>query len=145
MVLLEAMAHREGFYDTKNPHNRPQRNNNPCNLRYNAQSIRFGANAHDGGYAIFPSVAAGWQAVVRWLSIPGKFQEADPGDGRPKGPSGYLMGGYLGGTIEQIIYRFAPPADSNDTESYIQYVCTKTGYDRKTVVTLDMLTIPVAA
>jgi len=111
-------------------------------LRYNSESISFGSNAHDGGYAIFPSVAIGWKAAQRWLSVPAKFTDTDPGDGRPKGPHGYLVGGYLGATLEQIIFRFAPPGDSNNTEDYINYVVAKTGFDRKQIITLDLLVIP---
>ena len=32
-------------------------------------------------------------------------------------------------TIEQIVYRFAPPIENN-TENYIRVVCKMTGYDR---------------
>ena len=48
-------------------------------------------------------------------------------------------------TLEGIINRWAPPIE-NDTESYIKFVCSKTGFDRdKTFIKSDIDLIPLVA
>lgn len=126
MLLLEAIAHEEGFYKQGT---RPQRNNNPGDLVYGNEAIRFGSNAHDAGYAIFPSVDIGWNALRRWLSIPAVIKD------------GKLLGGYLGATLEQVVYRFAPPVENNSA-AYLQYIVTETGFTASTILTLEMLGVP---
>jgi hypothetical protein len=126
MLLLEAIAHEEGFYKVGS---RPQRNNNPGDLVYGNESIRFGAVSSDGRFAIFPDLLTGWNALRRWLSIPAIIK------------NGLLEGGYLGATIEQAIYRFAPPTE-NRSDLYLQYVTSMTGLDSHQILTLEMLEVP---
>jgi hypothetical protein len=51
------------------------------------------------------------------------------------------VGGYLGATLAQVIYRFAPP-NENDTAAYLSYVEAATGINRTEPITLEMLAIP---
>jgi hypothetical protein len=125
--LLEAMATEEGFYLSGS---RPARNNNPLDLTYCDESIHFGATGTDGRFAIFPSIHIGFSAGARWLSVTAHFDAA-----------GNLIGGYLGATLKQVIYRFAPPSDNNSVR-YLENVCEMTGYSPSTVLTSEMLAIP---
>jgi hypothetical protein len=126
MLVLEAFAHQEGYFK---PGSRPQRNNNPLDLEYGNEAIRFGSTGSDGRFAIFPNVLTGWNAARRWLSIPAHIVD------------GILEGGYVGATFEQVINRFAPP-NENNTNAYIDYVCTNTGHLRTDILTLEMLVVP---
>ena len=112
-TVLHAMAHQEGWF-ASGPANRPQRNLNPLDLQYCPEAVEFGATGSDGRFAIFPDAETGWNAGRRWLSVPAKFSGTD------------LVGGYLGATIEQAIYRFAPPSE-NDSAAYCAAVCEQTG------------------
>ena len=129
MLLLEAIAHQEGFYKEGS---RPQRNNNPGDLTYCGETIAFGATSGDPRFAMFPDAVTGWNALRRWLSVPAHFDA-----------SGRLVGGYLGSTIEQAINRFAPP-NENDTAGYVAYVCAQTGLDAQTKLTADLLSVPAS-
>lgn len=139
-TFLQAIATMEGFYS---PGKIPQRSNNPGDLRYNNESISFGSTGSDSGYAIFPDVQTGWKALQRWLSVPAKFSPLDPNDGRPEGPEGWLIGGYLGATIEQALWRFSPPGDGdNNPTSYRDFVCAETGLIPTDILTLKVLETP---
>lgn len=129
MLLLQAMGHDEGYYARGLTPDRPQRNNNPGDLMYGAEAIAFGANAHDAGYAIFPTIAIGWKAFQRWLSVPAKIV------------NGNLVSGYLGATLKQVIYRFAPPS-ANNSVAYLAYVIAQTGLTANTIITEELLAIP---
>lgn len=126
MLLLEAIAHEEGFFKLNS---RPARNNNPGDLMYGNEAIRFGATHSDGRFAVFPDVLTGYNALRRWLSIPAVFK------------NGKLEGGYLGATIEQVIYRFAPPFE-NRSDLYLSYVLHVTGLEAHTILTSEMLVVP---
>lgn len=126
MLLLEAIAHEEGFFKANS---RPARNNNPGDLVYGNESIRFGATHSDGRFAVFPDIHTGYTALRRWLSIPAVLKQ------------GKLEGGYLGATIEQVIYRFAPPFE-NRSDLYLDYVTHSTGLEPHQILTLDMLAVP---
>jgi hypothetical protein len=138
MILLEAIAHMEGFYVAAS---RPARNCNPGDLTYCAETISFGATKGDPRFAVFPDVTTGWNALRRWLSVPGKFGTTNPGDGRPAGPHGYLEGGYLDATLEQALWRFAPP-NENNTANYVGFVTVQTGLTPTTPLTADLLVVP---
>jgi hypothetical protein len=137
-TFLQAGAGIEGFYKAGS---RPQRNNSPGDLEYNDESIRFGATGTDGRFAIFPDVETGWKAYQRWYSVPAHFTSVDPKDGRPIGPSGYLIGGYLGATIAQALWRFAPPGE-NDPSIYLAYVVQRTGLAPDIILTAAILETP---
>lgn len=139
MLLLEAIAHQEGFDELGS---RPARNLNPGDLEYGPETVKFGATRSDGRFAIFPDIVTGWNALRRWLSIPARLVHG-PVKGFWTDPNGTtLVGGYLGATLAQAIYRFAPPSDGNNTEGYIAYVSAHAGIDRKAALTLERLTVP---
>lgn len=129
MVLLEAIAHQEGFYS---PKSRPARNNNPGDLMWGPETKGFGATSGDPRFAIFPSLTLGWIGLQRWLSVPAKFDK-----------SGNLVGGYLGATLKQAIFRFAPP-NENHSDIYLGYVIAQTGLTEDTPLTKEILNIPQA-
>lgn len=127
-TFLAAMAVEEGFFK---PNSRPERNNNPLDLIWCQETAHFGATGGDPKFAIFPDAATGWSAAKKWLSVPARFDK-----------DGNLIGGYLGATIEQVIRRFAPVADGNNTEAYIDGVCRNTGLSGTAILTLDLLVLP---
>lgn len=139
-TFLQAIATVEGFYKVGN---RPQRNNNPGDLIWIAESSAFGATHGDvlhpdgymgyKGFAVFPDAITGWKALQRWLSVPAKFDK-----------TGKLVGGYLGATLSQVINRFAPPVE-NDTARYVSNVCNATGLSADVVITAELLQTPEAA
>ena len=105
--LSLAIARQEGYYV---PHTRAQKNNNPGNLNFGAFARSHGATrGDDKGYAVFPTVAAGWAALKALLESPS----------------------YAGLTLAQAITRFCPPSGDvrgdNDTAAYIQHVSEWTG------------------
>jgi hypothetical protein len=127
MTLLEAIAREEGFYVAGS---RPQRNNNPGDLEYGPETIRFGATAGDPRFAVFADARTGWNALRSWLSVRAKFDA-----------NGNLVGGYIGATIEQAINRFAPPSE-NDSAGYVGNVCVWTGLQPADTLTIDLLILP---
>jgi hypothetical protein len=80
--------------------NRPQRNNNPGNLKFAGQREAVGRD--DAGHAVFPTPWAGWRALLAQLRL----------DQR------------RGLTVRQWIYRYAPPGE-NRTEDYLRYLCAE--------------------
>lgn len=129
-TFLQTIAQMEGYYVAGS---RPARNMNPGDLEYGDESIRFGATGTDGRFAIFPDAETGWKALQQWLSIPAKFDS-----------QGNLVGGYLGATIQQAIWRFAPP-NENNSAGYLQYIVDKTGLAPHQLLTEDVLQTPEAA
>ncbi len=78
------------------------RNNNPGNIRFNEANDWVGQVGQDkDGYAIFSDPKYGIRAIGKVLDS-------------------YARQGVL--SIRQIITRWAPAADNNDTEAYIQHV-----------------------
>ncbi len=152
--LLQAMAHQEGWGGTEpdGSPNRPTANHNPLDLIWSAESKSFGALRGDrtapggldgySGMSVFPDTATGFRAAQRWLSVPAKFHQGAV-EGFPfTDPNGTtLVGGYLGATLAQIVYRFAPP-NENNTLAYLAYVESATGILRTQTVTAEMLALP---
>jgi hypothetical protein len=128
ITLLQAIAREEGYYEGGIPPDRPERNNNPGDLLWGPEAKRLGATHGDPTYAVFPDIATGWQALKGWLSVPAKFAQ-----------DGSLDSGYLGATLRQIVYRFAPPTQ-NDSASYLKFVCSQAGLTPETVITIHHLT-----
>lgn len=101
---------------------RPYRNNNPGNLRYMgrtgaARSQGAGAlGVENGGFAMFPSVAAGERALGAAI---------DQGAASRRSLSSFLN-------------QYAPPTDSNNTAAYIGTVAGALGVASS--ATLDALT-----
>lgn len=141
MTVPEAIAHQEGWYELGS---RPRRNLNPGDLIYGAEAIEFGATGTDGEFGIFPNTVTGWRALVRWLSVPAKFHQG-PVEGLFLDPNGTtLVGGYLGATMAQVIYRFAPPSQNN-TASYVSGLCQNADVTPGTILTVALLQTPEAA
>jgi hypothetical protein len=92
------------------------RNNNPGNLRaYKSSFDRgaigtgSGATTEAPGFAIFPDIDTGWNAMVGLLSSQT----------------------YQNLTIEEAINRYAPP-NENNVEDYLKFIENQTGFPRTT-------------
>lgn len=77
--------------------NRPQRTNNPGNLRYVGQRESTGEDEH--GMAVFPTPWSGWRALHRQIAL-------DQSRGM---------------TLRQFIKKYAPE-NENNTSAYLQFV-----------------------
>jgi hypothetical protein len=126
MTLLEAIAREEGFYL---PHSRSGRNHNPGDLNWGPFARHHGATCIEvipPGYhetprfACFPDDTTGFAAMRALLEVPGTFVTT-PAGGR------ILIEGYAGATLREALFRYAPPADHNDTSAYESAVCTWLG------------------
>ncbi|MBJ9142284.1 hypothetical protein [Citrobacter koseri] len=82
------------------------RNNNPGNLEYSKSNPWVGQTGDDGRFAKFETPEHGIRALGRNL-MSYQRQGID--------------------TISEIINRWAPPTDNNDTTAYIKAVCEKLG------------------
>jgi hypothetical protein len=150
-TFLQATATEEGLYVIGS---RPARNLNPGDLIWGPEAHAFGATHGDleseagyagyAGFAVFAKVEDGWKALQRWYSVPAILRHG-PVAGFPFcDPNGTtLVGGYLGATLAQCIYRFAPPSQNN-TERYISTVTTETGLLRTVLITEAILQTPEA-
>ena len=77
--------------------NRPQRTNNPGNLRYVGQRHSTGQDEH--GMAVFPHAWVGWVALHNQIKL-------DQSRGM---------------TLKQFINKYAP-SNENDTSAYLRFV-----------------------
>lgn len=82
------------------------RNNNPGNLEYSKTNPWVGQTGYDGRFAKFETPEHGIRALGRNL-LSYQRQGID--------------------TVNDIINRWAPPSDNNNTEAYIQAVCAQLG------------------
>lgn len=82
------------------------RNNNPGNLEYSKTNPWMGQTGDDGRFAKFETPEHGIRALGRNL-LSYQRQGID--------------------TVSDIINRWAPPADNNNTDAYIQAVCAQLG------------------
>ena len=82
------------------------RNNNPGNIIYSERNDWHGQAGHDGRFCIFVSPQYGIRAMVKILQ---KYQR--------RGVN----------TLCDIISTWAP-SNENDTQSYINSICDKTGF-----------------
>lgn len=115
--FCEAIAKEEGWLI---PGSLGRRNNNPGNIRYDLYSASvLGATGDDKGYAVFPSVQAGYNAMSK-----------------------LLLEEYAGLSVKDAITKWAPPSDHNPTTAYIDNVCTWTGFTPSTILTPDLLEPP---
>lgn len=76
--------------------------NNPLNIRYNERNKWRGQIMPKNGFCQFNSIFSGFRAAVCLVKR-------------------YKL--YGKETIRQIISRWAPPSDNNNTETYINVVC----------------------
>jgi hypothetical protein len=95
-TLAQAIAQMEGFNTAGTL---AQRNNNPGNLRSSPL-----ATGTSGGFAVFPDIATGWQALDAQIALDAS----------------------RGLTLEQFINKYAPPSENN-TGQYLSYLVTQTG------------------
>jgi len=96
---------------------RGQRNNNPLNIRHNKANVWRGMSQiqADPSFVQFSGLAWGFRAAYKTLLT-------------------YINMHGLN-TIESIIYRWAPPEDNNETDSYVEYVAKRTGIDKSAPLT----------
>ncbi|WP_144141221.1 hypothetical protein [Providencia rettgeri] len=93
------------------------RNNNPGNIR-KSKDVWVGQTGNDGSFVTFATPAHGIRATGKNLLS-------------------YARQGYV--TPEQIITRWAPPEDDNDTEGYIKFVSDYLNVPRDTALDLTDL------
>ncbi|WP_163826551.1 hypothetical protein [Proteus vulgaris] len=91
---------QENMYTPSNGDTRGVRNNNPGNIRISSNKW-VGQTGDDGAFAKFATPEHGIRALGKNLLS-------------------YARQGFV--TPEQIINRWAPPEDNNDTQAYIEYV-----------------------
>jgi len=92
---------------------RGYRNNNPLNIRHNADVFQGETKGNDKSFKTFSTMPYGYRAAFVTLAT-------------------YLSRGW--NTIEKIISRWAPPIE-NDTEKYIANVEKWSGVPRNKVLT----------
>ena len=118
MLLLEAIAKQEGFYDTLP--NRPKRNNNPGDLEWRPWQAAFhGSHSIDPRFTKFDTVVDGFRALQHLLTFPA----------------------YFGMTLKQVFNTYAPPVE-NQTNVYLSNVCKWTSLTPETILTHDLLLLP---
>ncbi|WP_102796767.1 hypothetical protein [Bowmanella denitrificans] len=81
------------------------RNNNPLNIRYNPANNWTGQTGQSGGFATFVSPEYGFRAAAKLIR-------------------NYQVNHGLT-SIADIVNRWAPEADNNDTQAYINYLADK--------------------
>ena len=117
--LMLAIAKHEGWHPPakgdKAGGSRAYRNHNPGNLRKSP----FAFSEVDG-FAVFRSDFIGWMAL-HWDLM----QKA----------KGQTVTGLTGqSTIRDLIYVWAPPADNNNTEAYVEAVVRDSGFPSETTL-----------
>jgi hypothetical protein len=106
-ALANAIQTQEGYY----PGSVAYTNNNPGNLVYAGQA---GATAGPGGFAVFSSYAAGYQALQNQITLDAS--------------RGTDVNGNPVQTVGDLISSWAPASAGNDTASYISSVEQQTGF-----------------
>lgn len=137
--LIVAFAREEGFCDGNYQvltDKRPGRNNNPLDLEWNAETQSFGATSGDPRFAVFPDLETGWNAGRRWLSVKARYETVPTSLMYPKGRR--LAHGYLGATIEEVVFRFAP-TNENNSMSYLRNICAFSEITPDTILTTELL------
>lgn len=103
--ILDTISNQAGNIMTGQT--RGERNNNPGNLRWNANINWQGQTGHDpGGYAMFDTPENGLRAMM--IDVKNKIQRGL-------------------NTLNTLIPVYAPPSDNNPTGSYIANVSRWTG------------------
>ena len=94
------------------------RNNNPLNIRFTPNSTPWkGQRSHDGRFCIFWTMEDGYRAAFRVLKT-------------------YNMKYHIY-SVQDIIYRWAPPKDRNNTPTYVSRVCKEAGLSETTLIVVD--------
>ncbi|MDD6080645.1 MAG: structural protein P5 [bacterium] len=104
------------------------RNCNPGNIRLprkeNMEKDRFIGElrpSRDKSFRTFVNMAYGYRAIFRILRT--------------------YKNSYQLNTLEQMIYRWAPPTDNNKTEVYVDFVADRAGIGRKDIVDVSNMTV----
>ena len=104
------------------------RNCNPGNIRLprkeNMEKDRFIGElrpSRDKSFRTFVNMAYGYRAMHYLLR---RYKNS-----------------YQLNTLEQMIYRWAPPSDNNKTEAYIDFVAKRAGIGRKDIVDVSNMTV----
>ena len=92
------------------------RNHNPLNIRKGGQ-LWQGQTGNDGAFCIFQNNVYGYRAAFRLLHT-------------------YNMK-YKIYSLREIIYRWAPPYDHNNTSAYIERVCKAAGLKETDLIVVD--------
>ena len=92
------------------------RNNNPLNIRKSDQ-LWQGQTGNDGAFCIFLENMWGYRAVFRILNT-------------------YNVKYHIF-SVREIIKRWAPPDDGNNTRGYIQRVCSLTGLGETDIIAVQ--------
>ena len=92
------------------------RNNNPLNIRKGAQRWQ-GQTGNDGAFCIFESMEYGYRAAFRLLHT--------------------YNTKYKIYSVREIIYRWAPPYDHNNTSAYIERVCQTAGLKETDLIVVN--------
>ncbi len=94
------------------------RNNNPLNIRKSDQ-LWIGQTGNDGAFCIFLTMAYGYRAAFRILKT--------------------YNTKYHVYSVREIIGRWAPPSDGNNTKGYIDRVCRMTGLRETDIIVADTI------
>lgn len=119
--LNVVVTNNNGSEEVRSGGTRAWRNNNPGNIRSGDFARSHGSIGEAGGFAVFPSEAAGQAALTALLNT-NTYQPL---------------------TINQAISRYAPPSE-NDTANYQRLIQQGTGLDgdtRKNELTPAQLTL----
>ena len=92
------------------------RNNNPLNIRKGAQRWQ-GQTGNDGAFCIFESMEYGYRAAFKLLHT--------------------YNTKYKIYSVREIIYRWAPPHDHNNTRGYIERVCQTAGLKETDLIVVN--------
>lgn len=84
------------------------RNNNPLNIRKGQTWLGLSPTQSDPSFCQFRTMELGIRAACKIIQT-------------------YIRKHHLT-TVREIIYRWAPPEDGNDTSSYVRQVCKETGF-----------------
>ena len=96
------------------------RNNNPLNIR-KSDGLWIGQTGNDGAFCIFLTMAYGYRAAFRILKT-------------------YNMK-YHACSVREIIGRWAPPSDGNNTKGYIDRVCRMSGLRETDIIVADSIDV----
>lgn len=93
------------------------RNNNPLNIRKGATWLGLSPTQDDAAFCQFRSMELGIRAACKIIQT-------------------YIRKHHLT-TVREIIYRWAPPADGNDTGAYVRQVCKRAYFFPETCIHAD--------
>lgn len=93
------------------------RNKNPGNIRPSKQYRWFGEIGANGGFCVFDQMSNGIRALCKNLIA--YYDNSEGPDAKYKSFNGTRID-----TVEEAIYRWAPPEDHNDSTAYIAMVCS---------------------